>query len=259
MDRQTLAIEPIGGGVVSLRMFVGDEPHIDAAFVVRLARTVAHLGEDATVRVIVIEGGEQYFSAGASREALIAKDPQRALLPKLAEIPRLILSLRVPTIAAMTGHAIGSGLLVGLWCDIAILAEESLYGVNAAALGLPPVMGSSAVLEEALGAPLARELLLTGHLLTGREIKQSCALLAHGIVPRASVRERALALAREIADLPPEPMATYKEALSVKRRAKFEQAIRAEEAIGAKLFSKTGILDQVGERYPVAYAQSRKE
>ena len=255
MYAETLPIERMDGGIVALRMFTDDAPHIDADFIARLARAVAALKDDATLRVIVVEGGERYFSAGASREALLAKDPPHALFPKLAEIPRLILSLPVPTIAAMTGHAIGGGLVIGLWCDITVLAEESLYGVNAAALGLTPVMGSSLILEEAFGALLARELLLTGRFVTGREIKQCGGPLAHAIVPRGAVCARARAIAQEIADLPPEPIALYKQALSARRRALFERALEVEDALSSNLFSRAGAFDLIGERYPVAYAQ----
>ena len=61
MYAETLPIERMDGGIVALRMFTDDAPHIDADFIARLARAVAALQDVATLRVIVVEGGERYF------------------------------------------------------------------------------------------------------------------------------------------------------------------------------------------------------
>jgi len=243
-------------GIVSLTMFTDENPYIDVSFIPILAKRVEELKDDKSVRAIVVEGGNRYFCAGASREALLATDPEDALLPKIAEIPRLLLSLPVPTIAAMAGHAIGGGFLIGLWCDIAVLADESLYGINAMALGITPVMGSSVILEEVLGAPLSRELLFTGRMVKGLEIKEWNVPLTHTIVPYAGVRDFAFSIAQDIADKPRKPMALYKQALSSKRRKVLELALAAEESMYEQLQSDVDINALIAERYPVAYSQS---
>ena len=255
MKGQALEIEHVDDGIVSLRMFTDENPYIDASFIAMLAKRVEDLKADESVRAIVVEGGTRYFSAGASREALLATDPGVVLLPKIAEIPRLVLSLPVPTIAAMAGHAIGGGFLTGLWCDIAVLADESLYGINAMALGITPVMGSSVVLEEALGAPLARELLLAGRIVKGKEIREWGGPLAHTIVPRVAVREQAYSIARAIADKPQKPVSLFKGALSAKRRAILEQALEVEEEMYEHLVDDEEMFGLIAEHYPVAYAQ----
>jgi 4-carboxy-3-alkylbut-2-enoyl-[acp] decarboxylase len=256
VKEQAIEIEHADDGVVSLRMFTDENPYIEASFISTLTKRVEDLKADASVRVIVVEGGDRYFSAGASREALLAVDPELALLPKIAQIPQLILSLPVPTIAAMAGHAIGGGFLTGLWCDIVVLAEESLYGINAIALGISPVMGSSVILEEVLGAPLAREFLFAGRMVTGREIKEWGGPLAHTIVPRAAVREQAYSIARDIADKPQKPVSLFKRALSAKRRTILEQALAVEDKMYAQLVDEEEMLGLIAEHYPVAYAQS---
>ncbi len=221
----------------------------------RLASAGEELKADKNVRAVVIEGGSRYFSAGASRDALVGGDPQLAIFPRIAELPRLVLSMPVPTIAAMSGHAIGGGFLIGLWCDIAVLAEESLYGINAAALGITPVMGSTTILEQALGAPLARELLFTGRIVKGMEIKQWQTPLSYAVVPRSDVHERAFAVAQEIADVPGEPIALFKRALSNKRRAALEQALEMEDSMYQDLLYHSSAFPLIAERYPVSYSQ----
>lgn len=254
MKEQAIEIEHVDDGVVSLRMFTDENPYIEASFISTLAKRVEDLKADAGVRAIVVEGGNRYFSAGASREALLATDPELALLPKVAQIPQLLLSLPMPTIAAMTGHAIGGGFLTGLWCDIIVLAEESLYGINAIALGISPLMGSSVILEEVLGSPLARELLFAGRMVTGREIKDWGGPLAHTIVPRAAVREHAYSIARNIADKPQKPVSLFKKAQSAKRRAILEQALAVEDEMNAQLVEEE-MFGLIADHYPVAFAQ----
>ena len=153
MSEQALAIEHADDCIVSFKMFTDENPYMDASFVSTLAQRVDELNADSSIRAIVVEGGNRYFSAGASRQALLATEPEHALLPMIAEVPRLILSLAAPTIAAMAGNAIGGGFLIGLWCDMVVLADTSLYGINATALGITPLMGSSVILEETLGEP----------------------------------------------------------------------------------------------------------
>jgi len=255
VNERTPAIERVDDGIVSFKLFSDENPYIDASFIPMLAKRVSDLNADTSIRAIVVEGGNRYFSAGASREALLATDPEIALIPMIAEIPRLILSLSAPTIAAMVGHAIGGGFLIGLWCDIVILAVESLYGINATALGITPVMGSSVILEEALGAPLARELLLAGRLVTGNEIKNGKGPLTYNILPHDEVRDHAFSIAREIADKPPKAVSLFKGALSAKRREILEQALTVEERMCEHLFGDGNVLGLIAELYPAGYAR----
>ncbi len=88
------------GGVISLRLFTDENPYMDGLFVTRLTHVVEKLKEDASVHAIVIEGGTRYFSAGASHEGLVTTDPELSLLPKVAEIPRLVLSLPLSTLSS---------------------------------------------------------------------------------------------------------------------------------------------------------------
>ena len=149
---------------------------------------------------------------------------------------------------------LGGGFLVGLWCDIVVLADTSLYGINATALGITPVMGSSVILEEALGAPLARELLFAGRLVTGLEIRNGRGPLAYTILPHDEVRDRAFSIAQEIADNPQKPVSLFKRAISAKRREILEQALTVEKSMCEHLFGDGNALELIAELYPVVAA-----
>jgi enoyl-CoA hydratase/carnithine racemase len=235
--------------MVSVQLTADHARHFDPELVSRLQALCAAAQADRSMRVMLLCGGEQYFSAGASEEALLAAEVEVALLAYVREVPRLLLQLPIPTIAVMRGHAIGGGLVLGLWCDFAVLAEESLYGANFMALGLTPGMGATALLEDAFGGPLAREMLFTGRLLKGRELRGRAVPLAHAIVPAADVWTWALALAGDLASATRESLELLKDTLVVRRRAQLELALGLEQQMHTRLFAKRGTKEQIAERY----------
>jgi enoyl-CoA hydratase/carnithine racemase len=241
-----------GNGVVALCVATDEQPYFADDFVAQLQEAIAIINEDRTVRVVVVEGGNRYFCAGGSRDRLLADDPDAAVIRYVSAIPRLILSIAVPTIALMAGHAIGGGLALGLWCDIAVLAEESLYGANFMALGITPGMGSTSVIEEAVGASLAREMLFTGRLFKGRELRYAGAPLAHAIVPKEEIRDRAFAIAEEIADVPRQSLLLLKATLATRRRARLESVLPQENAMHSVVFTSNEIRKEICERYVVS-------
>ncbi|MEM9483493.1 MAG: polyketide synthase [Cyanobacteria bacterium P01_F01_bin.116] len=260
MDNRELVIKTVGDGIASIQIATDDNPHEDVWFVSALNNAVEILKADQTVRCVIFEGDSRYFSAGGSRSALVGASSESSQSETalsnptefFSEVPRLLLSIPVPTVASMAGHAIGGGLATGLWCDLVVLAEESLYGANFMALGFTPGMGTTTVLEDALGGPLARELLFTGRLLKGREIKASGGPLAHAVVPYKEVRHRVMEIASEIAEVPREALVLLKETLSAKRRMLLESAIKVEVAMQNDLFSRSETRLRIAQRYPVA-------
>ncbi len=244
-----VSLTPVEDGIARLAIASDEAPYLDAAVIPALEAAVQAIDADRGIRAVVVEGGDRHFSAGASREALVGADARAGIARFCAEAPRLLLSIPVPTVAAMVGHAIGGGLLLGLYCDVAVLAEESLYGANFLALGFTPGMGSTALLEGEVGAPLAREMLFTGRLFKGRELKAAGGPLAHAVHPRAAVRERALAVAREMAAAPREASVLLKRALAARRLERFEAALGLETAMHATLFARGETRARIAQEY----------
>ena len=78
-----------------------------------------------------------------------------------------IRDLEVPTIAAVNGAAIGAGFAVALACDIRYAAADAKLGVPFTSLGLHPGMATTWSLPNVAGHAVARDLLLTGRIVTG--------------------------------------------------------------------------------------------
>jgi enoyl-CoA hydratase/carnithine racemase len=139
---------------------------------------------------------------------------------------------------------------MGLWSDALFMAEESLYGANFISLGFTPGMGATWAVQEAFGATLGREMLLTGRLLTGKSIRALGCPLSHAVRPRKRVRETTLALAREIADAPRPALVLLKRTLSQPRREALKRALAAEHADHTRLFSDPQTFREIADRYP---------
>jgi enoyl-CoA hydratase/carnithine racemase len=259
MRKDLPRIEQIDHGIVSLKISSDESPYFDLGIVQALTSIVEHLSTDQTIHAVIVEGGSRYFSAGASRRTLLSAGVEKLIAGYVSELPHILLSLPVPTIAAMAGHAVGGGLVFGLWCDIVLLAEESLYGANFMNLGFTPGMGASVVLEETMGGPLARELLFTGRLMKGREIRTTGSMLSYAVVQRAAVRARALAIAKELADVPRGALVQLKQTLSARRLVSLEWAIKSEQAMHAHMFAENSTQKRIAERYPPARTEHVKE
>jgi polyketide biosynthesis enoyl-CoA hydratase PksI len=244
-----MEITEIEEGILSLRIATDSSPYIDHYFLPDLSEAVELLERDRSAHVVLLEGGERYFSAGASRNALLRGDDATSFQSYVTKVPPLLLRIPVPTIAVMRGHAIGGGMVLGLWCDMAVLGEESMYGANFMQLGFTPGMGSTIVLEEALGRPLARELLFTGRIVKGRELRAAGCPIAHSILPRAQVNAHALDLARELVLVPREPLTLLKRTLADRRSEPLPAGLLAEAEMHRVVFGRAETRFEIAGRY----------
>ncbi|MEM7290908.1 MAG: enoyl-CoA hydratase-related protein [Pseudomonadota bacterium] len=249
--RTPLPMTHMDGHILRVAISTPQSPKFDVNLIQQLATTVQTIQNDETIRVVILAGGPKYFSAGGSNRALVEANQQQNILFRAIEIPNLLLDIPVPTIAAMTGHAIGGGFLVGMWCDIPLLAEESRYGMNAVALGVPPVMGATEILPEVIGASLTQRLLYTGRLVKGRTFKATDSRLASAVLPKADVWPHAVNLAQEIAETPRDVLVLAKRQLTMRRSAMLARVADAETAMLQRLFAKPEARERISESYPV--------
>lgn len=176
-------------------------------------------------RVLLISGLPDYFCTGATLSVL--KDlADGCLSPSGLTLGRHVIGFPVPVVAAAQGHAIGGGFALLLSCDLSVISETSRYGANFMTLGITPGMGTTRLVEDAFGRAVAHELLYTGDLRRGRHFAGSGAFNA--VAPASEVRERALRLARGVADKPRDNLVNLKRSLSLPRRKAFEEAMTTE-------------------------------
>lgn len=245
----TLPVQLLDSGVALVTVATEQDPYLRPAVVGALQATVDRLNGDDDVRCVILRGVGKHFNAGAAREDLVGAESGDTVRRYVVEVPRLLLSLDVPVVAAMAGHAVGGGLLLGLWADIVVLAEESLYGANFMALGFTPGMGSTRLMATYFGEPLARELLYTGRMLKGREIKSAAVPVSHAVVRRSEVDDRALEIAEAIAESPRDVVSLLRRRLSGPRCDLLEAAVADETAMHAELFGQQQTRDRISDNY----------
>ena len=131
-----------------------------------LAEEFLSLGEDASVRVIVLSGRGKSFSAGGDidymrRQGAAPRESNLATARGLAQMFRIIALAPKPTIARVNGAAMGGGLGLVAACDIAIASNSAVFAASEVRLGLIPATIAPYVLR-AIGERQARRMFQTG-------------------------------------------------------------------------------------------------
>ncbi|CAI7990889.1 3-hydroxypropionyl-coenzyme A dehydratase [Geodia barretti] len=162
-----------------------------------LSRIWLDIGADPEVRVAVVTGAGEAFSAGGDFEmieqaidnpAIVAQNTKEA-----GDIVYNILNLDKPVISAINGVAVGAGLAVALMADISIAAEDARITDGHIRLG-------------------AKYYLLTCDFLDGKEAERIG--LVSMAVPRDELMETAMRVARRLADGPQPAIRFTKRALN---------------------------------------------
>lgn len=138
----------------------------DAALIQTLTTALEAVGNDPTVRAVVLSGAGASFSAGANLQwmramASASQDENRQDSLALARLMRTLDELPKPTIARVHGAAFGGGVGLVACCDIAIAAEGARFGLTESRLGLLPAVISPYVIA-AIGPRQARRWFATG-------------------------------------------------------------------------------------------------
>ncbi len=180
-----------------------------------LTRAFLDFDADPEARVAVLYGEGGAFCAGWDLKfvsTLNADYPLGELdIPPAGprgnggEIPRgplgpTRLELDKPVIAAIAGPAVAGGMELGLWCDFRVMQQDAYFGVYCRRWGVPLIDGGTVRLPRIVGQGRALEIILTGRQVPAEECLRIG--LCEYLVPDGEVRQKAEALARDIARFP---------------------------------------------------------
>lgn len=149
------------------------------------------------IRVAILNGAGDTFCAGMDLKAFAAGEGEAILFGEHGFGGFVKRQRTKPVIAAVEGVALAGGFELMLACDLAIATETARFGLPEAKLGLVAGAGGALRLAQRIPRVLANEILLTGKPLDARKAQELG--LLNELVAAENLRDRALALAAEIA------------------------------------------------------------
>ena len=164
----------------------------------------AEAAQRADVRAVVVYGGERVLAAGADVKemATMSYADMAAVARRLSAGFGAMATIPKPTVAAITGYALGGGLELALGCDRRIAGDNAKLGQPEILLGVIPGGGGTQRLARLVGAP-AKDLIFTGRMVTADEALAMG--LVDEVVPADAVFSRAMEYAGQFAKVSPRP------------------------------------------------------
>jgi methylglutaconyl-CoA hydratase len=146
---------------------------LSADLVVALIQALEKYEHESWVRLIVLTGQGQAFSAGADLDKL--KSLQSATIDEnlqdssqLASLFRMLYEYPVPILGAINGHALAGGCGLASMCDISVSVPQAKFGYTETRIGFVPAIVSKFLISK-VGTNQAQRLLLGGEIITAEE------------------------------------------------------------------------------------------
>lgn len=243
MSDPIIEVSDLQDGIVQIRMQDrANRNGFTVEFIAGLTRAFADVSHREDCRVVVLTGYDGYFSSGGTQEGL--RDLYAGKIQFTdRDLYSLALNCPIPVVAAMQGHGIGGGFVMGMFADVTVLAREAVYTANFMKYGFTPGMGSTFILPEKLGSVLAHEMMLTAATYRGEDFLKRGVQLP--IVAREQVLEYALDAARSLAEKPRVSLVTLKNHLTGPLRAKLPAFIEQEIAMHELTFHQPEVKSRI--------------
>ncbi len=232
-----LARLEVAEGIGTIRL---DRPKMNALNI-PLQNDIRACAEEAAdrddVKAVVVYGGEKVFAAGADikeMQPMSYADMAKAIgglhayVTAVSRIPK-------PTVAAITGYALGGGCELALSCDFRVCGESAQLGQPEVLLGVIPGMGGTQRLARLVGPTRAKEL-----CFSGRFVKSDEALrigLVDKVVPDDQVYAASVAWMRSFAGGASMAIAAIKDAIDRGSEMDLESGLALERSLFTGMFA----------------------
>ena len=192
MSQVSVAVD---GGVATIRVDRPPMNALDTAVQAGLAEAASEVTQRDDVQAVIVYGGEKVFAAGADVKEMAGWDYRTMVLRSQALQDAFTAVARIPkpTIAAVTGYALGGGLELALACDLRVCGDNAKLGLPEILLGIIPGAGGTQRLPRLVGPSRAKDLILTGRFVDAEEA------LAIGLVDRVVAPDDVYAEAEKLA------------------------------------------------------------
>ena len=211
--------------------------------------------EDDDIRVVVLGGKGESFAAGADIENMSKGDIKLVceLTDLTLRVQERLADLPKPTIAAISGYALGGGCEIALCCDFRIVAENAVLGLPEITLGIIPGGGGTQRLPRLVGVGPAAELIFLGEMIKAERAAQIG--LVHKVVPLDQLKIEADAFASKLMERPAIALRAAKIAMRKGLNVSLKDGLQIEQDLFCMLFGthdqKEGMAAFMEKRKPV--------
>lgn len=201
-----------------------------------LNMAIESIEKDEDIYVLIITGEGKAFIAGADIGEMknFNYDEARTFAEKGMNLFRKIELLRIPTIAAINGFALGGGCEFCLSCDIRIASERAKFGQPEVSLGITPGFAGTQRLSRLVGGAIAKELIFTGDIIDTRRAEKIG--LINKVVPPEYLMAEAFNIASKIVSRGQIAVRYSKEAINKGLETDIESGMEIEKEFFAKCF-----------------------
>jgi enoyl-CoA hydratase/carnithine racemase len=210
---------------------------MNGEMVLALGEAFRDAAADDAVRVVVVRGDGPMFSSGMDLGSLgdLSSDPS-GLRPFRREVLlawNLLEEMTKPTICQIHGACIGGAMELALACDMRVMAEDAVAGLLETRIGLLPDVGGCSRLPAVVGLGVAKELIMTGRVIDGREAHRIG--FANRIAPADGVDDAVQALCNELLACAPMAVGLAKRVMDAAAKpalaATLEQEVTAQQLL----------------------------
>jgi enoyl-CoA hydratase/carnithine racemase len=228
------------GGVRHLVLNRPDKRNALSGDLIReLGAAIEAAAADEDVRVLVLRGEGAIFSSGMDVNDLrnLSEDPARlrAFRRPIVSWWNLLEEMPKPTICQIHGAALGGAFELALACDFRTMAEDAVAGIMEVRIGLLPDVGGCSRLPAVVGLGNAKELIMTGKVIDGREAHRIG--FANRIAPAGALDEATGAFAAELLACAPRAVGLAKRVIDAAAKPALaltlEQEVAAQETLAA--------------------------
>lgn len=210
---------------------------LNSSLLTELSGLLDAIAGDSSIQAVIITGaGEKAFVAGADIAEMQGKTPLEArafsqfgnsVFLKIERLPQ-------PVIAAVNGFALGGGCELAMACDLRVASPNAKFGQPEVNLGIVAGFGGTQRLPRLVGAGIAKELLMTGDMITAERAAQ-IGLVNH-VVAAEDLLEKAKEIARKMIGKAPIAVQFSKKLVNDGLNVDLDRALALESEVFGTLF-----------------------
>ena len=182
--------------------------------------------EDAGVRVILLYGQGEAFTAGNDLEDFMKKPWKGQSVPPAVRFIRGVAGARKPIVAAVRGLAVGIGTTILVHCDLVYAADDAKFMMPFINLGIVPEAATTVLLPMHIGWQRAAELFMLGSPISAQRAYEMG--LVNAVLAPDAFLTMAVAAAQQLAEKPRGALLACKDLMKRAHHAEVQRALHEE-------------------------------